>query len=393
MFLLTAAQCLLGKSVQVKLPKKNMVIDPRPNNQRIEIRNRSGVLVCSLKFGRFDCVYQRHDDGTTVTLTRVVDNEVFENRDTHTHTGTCTVDTGAILASIEGPFEFRVYDPDIEAVPLFNSTVYTFLGVFGERPPPDTTVLIIDQSVKDIPEKAFADCWNLKKCIMNDGVETIGMWAFLDCSAMKAIKLSRSLKHIGQQAFESCSSLEAIFLPSSVEIIESGAFACCTNIRILRLPLDVDVPDTIFYYCEAFFETTQIQDYLYDYTTHQTINIDEVHQAVINFYTNLPPLHQACLDTDVNAQSLHDCVDTHGPDNAALRDHDGMTPLHILAMNPHADVRVVGACFRVDMNAAVKSDNRGNTPLDYLKVHHDIEYHTFLMASLCMYREMMIKES
>ena len=206
------------------------------------------------------------------------------------------------------------------------------------------------------------------------------------------IKLSKSLKRIGPQAFENCESLEAIFLPSSVEKIESGAIGCCPNIRIFRLSLDVDVPHEIFHYCEAFFETTQIEAYDYDYTTHQTVNINEVHQAVVDFYNDLPPLYQTCLDTDVNAQAIHHCVDTHGPDTAAIRDHDGMTPLHVLAMNPHADVRAIGACFFLNLKAAVTKDNRGHTPLDYLKVHHDIEYHTFLMASLCVHREMTLTE-
>ncbi len=382
MILLTAAKCLIGGSVQFELPKRNMVIDPRPNQQRVPIRNENNILLYYHRFGRFKCVY--HNNGMKVTLTRV-GIEAFEDDETHLVLNIVT--RGANKKYFKGPFEFRVYDPEIETVPSFISNTYTYLGIDGEKAPADTTTLIIDQSVKNIQEEAFACCWNLKKCIMNDGVETIGMWAFLDCSAMKMIKLSRSLKHIEAQAFESCSSLEAIFLPPSIEKIEAAAFADCTSIRILRLHSNIEMAETTLIDCDTLFETTQIEGYIFELTIGQLVNADGVLQSVIDFYNNLPLLHQTCLGTGIHAQAIDDCVDAHGPDTVSRRDHDGMTPLHILAMNPHAEIGVIGACFRLNLNAAFMKDNRGNTPLDYLTVHHDIEHHTFLMASLCMHRE------
>eukprot|EP00553_Chaetoceros_curvisetus_P013206 CAMPEP_0204640724 /NCGR_PEP_ID=MMETSP0717-20131115/48415_1 /ASSEMBLY_ACC=CAM_ASM_000666 /TAXON_ID=230516 /ORGANISM="Chaetoceros curvisetus" /LENGTH=105 /DNA_ID=CAMNT_0051661221 /DNA_START=114 /DNA_END=427 /DNA_ORIENTATION=+ len=104
MLLFTAARCVLGKSVQVKLPKRNMVIDPRPNNQRQRTQEH---FTCSLflKFNRFECVY--HVDGTTVTLTRVVD-EVFE---AYENDEAVALNRAVEQDYYDGPFQFRVYDP------------------------------------------------------------------------------------------------------------------------------------------------------------------------------------------------------------------------------------------------------------------------------------------
>ena len=64
-----------------------------------------------------------------------------------------------------------------------------------------------------------------------------------------------------------------------------------------------------------------------------------------------------------------------------------MTPLHILAMNPYADSGAILACFGANMNAVFVGDSRGNTPLDYLRVYHDIEDHTLVVASLCNWQQ------
>ncbi len=53
-----------------------------------------------------------------------------------------------------------------------------------------------------------------------------------------------------------------------------------------------------------------------------------------------------------------------------IRDHNGMTPLHILALNPYADSGSLVACFEANMNAVFEDDNINNTPLDYLRKYN-----------------------
>ena len=79
--------------------------------------------------------------------------------------------------------------------------------------------------------------------------------------------------------------------------------------------------------------------------------------------------------------------DEHGHVAATITDHDGMTPLHVLSINPDADGGAIMACFCANMGALFVGDNRDKTPLDYLVVHHDLEIHLSLVAALCTHRD------
>ncbi len=306
---------VIGKTITVKLPRPNLILDPREN---------------WLRPCEFDCRY--HADGITVTLTCI---------DRRRKPSGC-------------PFTLRTYDPETETVPRFDTTTYTYMGVDGERAPYNTIVAIIDQSVHTIKKNAFQSCTNMRKCIMHDQVHTIE-----------------------QTAFECCTSLEALFLPSSLRKIGQSAFYDCSSLRILPLPQDMD-PRNIgcltFFHCETFFRTTQIQSH-------------PRYASIVDFYGNrIPPLHKACLQINVSTQTIHDCILTHGPIVASIIDHDGMTPLHILAMNPHADSGTIIACFEAEMSCAFLGDSRGNTPLEYLK-EYNLEGYTTMITSLCIHRE------
>mmetsp|Transcript_3038 Transcript_3038/g.3482 ORF Transcript_3038/g.3482 Transcript_3038/m.3482 type:complete len:145 (-) Transcript_3038:1369-1803(-) len=110
---------------------------------------------------------------------------------------------------------------------------------------------------------------------------------------------------------------------------------------------------------------------------------------MINYYRNLPPLHKACLNTNVTSQIIKDTIANHGPTVASTTSHDRMTPLHILVINPHADSGAISACLDANMNTACTRDGGNKTSLDYLKdyEHRDIEDHTSFILALCMHRE------
>ncbi len=142
----------------------------------------------------------------------------------------------------------------------------------------------------------------------------------------------------------------------------------------------------ILFRCDTFFQTTQLQ--LYQVVGEGgKISFIKGHQQVLDFYRNQHPLHRDCLNTHVNAQQIFGCIHEHGSAVAAMMDHDGMTPLHILAMNPHADEGSLMACLDANMSAAILGDGRGFTPLDYLRVYHDIEDHTAVLSALILHRE------
>ncbi len=307
--------------MEIGLPRKGLILDPRANRP------------LERKF-RVDY----HEDNITVTLTRIDD-------DPYT------------LYS----FYMRVYDPKIEVVPSFDSTIYTYMGQDNERVPKDTTCAIIHSSVKIIKALAFLGCDKMTRCIMhNHGIETLEISAFCGCT-----------------------SLEALFLPSSLREIEGGVFDNCRNIRILSLPMEIDIENIqqlVFRGCDTLFHTAQIQSY----ELHG--DDDQVHQAVLDFYRNQPPLHKVCLSTDVNVLAIKACIQENGKASASITDHNGMKPLHILAINPHASTLSIYACFEANISAAIENDSEGNNPLDYLREHKNVEGYMTLLRALCLHR-------
>mmetsp|Transcript_5858 Transcript_5858/g.6750 ORF Transcript_5858/g.6750 Transcript_5858/m.6750 type:complete len:382 (+) Transcript_5858:62-1207(+) len=363
-------------SVQVKLPHKGLIVDPRANRPT-------------------DCIFRidYHDDDITATLTRTDDEK-------------------------ETYFKFtvRVYDPTIEDVPKFDSGVYTYMGLKGECVPLDTTCAFIHPSVKTIHQEAFEDCDEMKQCIMQgDNIETIAEEAFSHCWSLEGLILPRSLKKIGSRAFrccrkmkrlvmydgiktieegvfEDCRSLEAMFLPSSVTEIGRRAFCHCKNLRILPLPINMNIQKIdreAFLHCDALFDMMQIQRF------GGYFHLDRlIYRHIIDSYRGLPPIYRACLDVNVSAQSIKDCTirAQHGSDGSTstftIRHFHilGMSPLHILAMNPHANPESIFVCFGGKLDGVLEKDRWGNSPLDYSR-KYNVRVFLSLVQALCIHRE------
>ncbi|WP_044329502.1 leucine-rich repeat domain-containing protein, partial [Metamycoplasma hominis] len=63
--------------------------------------------------------------------------------------------------------------------------------------------------VKEIGERAFSGCENLKEVILNKGLEKIGARAFYD-TKIEFITIPGSVKEIGESAFFGCWNLKKV---------------------------------------------------------------------------------------------------------------------------------------------------------------------------------------
>ena len=86
----------------------------------------------------------------------------------------------------------------------------------------------IPESMLEIPNYCFVDCFELKKVIFpkNSKLESIGISAFWGCKSLKEIDLPKSLKEIKPHAFR-YSGLEKITLPELK--LNHGVFLFCKN--------------------------------------------------------------------------------------------------------------------------------------------------------------------
>jgi len=211
-------------------------------------------------------------------------------------------------------------------------------------------------------------------------------------------------------AFWGCHSLDAVFLPSSIKIIRWSAFGHCPNLRILSIPPTIDIEKVgknIIYDCDTLFRIAQLPPYQQDEHAElrTMINDDQVNQAIIDFNRNLPPLHKVCLNTNVTADSIRQCIEDHGIAAAYNTDYgDGMTPMHILALNPHADTGAILTLFHANMGVVFETYSEGEddihgedeneehsaiggkTLLDCL-CEYDVDSYLSIIAALCRHRE------
>jgi len=365
-----------------ELPKPNLVIDPR-------LIERSPHSI-RLKFHLVVIEDKREQTRTQTLVVKRIDE---------TNSG-----TNAGRRGWGYKVTFRAYDKSIEYVPDFLSPTYTYLGVKDEVAPIDAIIGKVHPSVITIRAGAFRGCVNMVRCSMTDTVTTIEESAFHGCKNMKVIKLSRSLRWIGKGAFCSCQSMGALFVPLLVQSIGDFAFMSCEKMRILSLPVAIDldkIGQRVVAYCNEMLILNNDNDngnahacHRIDYEYGRDINRDRDKRGGkrggsrnLNIVTNNDdvnqwlkhrldhlPFFQLCHDPSITTEKIHDYIHRKGKKEALQRDERGLTPLHILVMNPHANSGAIVACLDAYPNAAFVKDDAGLSPFDILRKNCECKY-------------------
>ncbi len=193
----------------------------------------------------------------------------------------------------EGLFKSVTYDNEYVYFTLANGTVLALPRVVGVTPPDDTPsgetnkiyyttsdgkkmfpnhsdsaafgailisnsyvdgvgVLIFDDIVTTIGEKAFYKCSSLTSVTIPDGVTTIGERAFYECDSLTSVTIGDGVTTIGDWAFQNCSSLTSVTIPDSVTTIGEWAFAGCDSLTSVTIPDSVTtIGDYAFYGCDC----------------------------------------------------------------------------------------------------------------------------------------------
>lgn len=85
--------------------------------------------------------------------------------------------------------------------------------------------LVIPKDIKVIEEETFRYNKNIRKIIMNEGLEVIKSSAFASCETLEEIIFPTSLKTIGNSTFKKCSSLKNLNFNEGLEVIKDCAFS------------------------------------------------------------------------------------------------------------------------------------------------------------------------
>lgn len=89
----------------------------------------------------------------------------------------------------------------------------------------DITSVFVPSTVKTIYDVAFADCKNLEKVVLSEGLERIYSGVFSECSALSEISIPSSVWLLDTNAFKKCESLKAISIPGGIKSIGESAFS------------------------------------------------------------------------------------------------------------------------------------------------------------------------
>jgi hypothetical protein len=84
---------------------------------------------------------------------------------------------------------------------------------------------IIPDSVTDIGDYAFEDCYGLTNVTMGNNILHIGYGAFAYCYGLTTVVIPNSVTSIGGSAFYNCPSLTNVTIGNSVASIGDSAFA------------------------------------------------------------------------------------------------------------------------------------------------------------------------
>ena len=101
------------------------------------------------------------------------------------------------------------------------------------------THIHIPNSVTQIGDSAFSECYSLQSIHLPNSVTQIGDCAFYGCEYLQSIHISNSVTQIGDYAFNECYSLQSIHLPNSVTQIGENAFRECSSLQSIHIPNSV----------------------------------------------------------------------------------------------------------------------------------------------------------
>lgn len=101
--------------------------------------------------------------------------------------------------------------------------------------------IVLSENIKEIPDNAFEDCYELSSIIIPNGVEKIGADAFRKCYKLEKIKIPNSVKYIGEYAFSDWKTSQTIInVPSDTTNWDEKWNMDCSANLIYRIDLIID---------------------------------------------------------------------------------------------------------------------------------------------------------
>ncbi|MBQ6996540.1 MAG: leucine-rich repeat domain-containing protein [Lachnospiraceae bacterium] len=195
----------------------------------------------------------------------------------------------------DGTIEIDSYDGDYEAIVIpaqIGGRDVTVIGGFANED--EITSVVIPDTVREISNKAFLNCYDITFVKMGANVEVIGDYAF--DGDFEEIVLPNTLKVIGENAFAGV-PLKVLSIPNHVEEIGGGAFLSA-DIEKLTIPGSVKlIGYQAFLYCNKL-ETVVIEE-----------GVETIENEVFRDCTSLKTITIPSSVTSMGESTFSECKD------------------------------------------------------------------------------------
>ncbi|BFU23508.1 leucine rich repeat protein, BspA family protein [Entamoeba histolytica HM-1:IMSS-B] len=113
--------------------------------------------------------------------------------------------------------------------------------------------ITIPTSVKELGNKAFSKCTQLRKIQINgNSLQILGMGVFMCCYELESIELPNSIDSISESCFVWCRNLQHIKLPEGITSIQKSSFENCKSLVSIELPKSlISIGDHAFSFCDS----------------------------------------------------------------------------------------------------------------------------------------------
>jgi hypothetical protein len=241
--------------------------------------------------------------------------------------------------------------------------------------------IVIPKSVISLGNYVFDECENLESVIFEEGsqLQAIPIHCFYKCSKLRAVIVPDAVTIIEYRAFRYCYCLAFVYFSpqSKLQCIKAGAFQSCHNLHF------INVPSTIISINDVTFDRIiSTNNATFDGCASLLITATSLdqHQLLHWFqhgYDKLP-LHQLCFrHIHAMTQEKLDSIPINDP-SLIEQDESGLTPLHIVCFNPHANTSIVKQVFIKHTEAATILNINNMTPWHmYLVMKGMIAYPEF----------------
>ncbi len=182
----------------------------------------------------------RRDDGNSLSVYNA------NNRMWHTNNKKCTLADipHATEIVIPGKLDLTKYENNIAYYSKDNPIPHNHSSFIHE--------IIIDSSVKSIPDVEFYNFKELVRITIPEGVTSIGESAFENCTNLIEVTIPSTVKVIRAEAFRNCTSLRSVKLLNGVTVIKKEAFFGCIDLKSIEIPNSVNtIGDYAFWSCEC----------------------------------------------------------------------------------------------------------------------------------------------